>query len=410
MIAAIGHLAMLAEDGLDPYWWLELVFGDVLWGILKVLFLVGVQITLAFGVIYLLYFLMTLPMRRNERARLFLDLLELGLKEGVAPEKAIVDAASSRDRVLGVRFQLLAAYLESGMKFTEALAKVPRLLPAQLVAMLKTGERIGDIAKVLPACHKLLEDGISQVRGAQNYSLILLFAITPFTVSIPLTLHILVVPRFVQIFGELGGGQSLPAFTQFVVGNGRVIAEVQLAVIAFVWLLMFAYVGGPRLLEWIRRLIPAVPDGLLFRFPWRRKRLQRDFSSMLSVLLDAEVPEAEAVTLAADATDNGVIRRRAMKVCALLNSGVKLPEAIRAVDDCPELGWRISNALHGSGGFRRALTGWHESLDAKAFQQEQAVAQITTSALVLFNGFVVAVILIGLFLALIDLLEKATLW
>ena len=34
------------------------------------------------GVIYVLYFLLTLPLRRNERARLFLDLLELGLKEG----------------------------------------------------------------------------------------------------------------------------------------------------------------------------------------------------------------------------------------------------------------------------------------------------------------------------------------
>lgn len=28
------------------------------------------------GVIYVLYFLLTLPLRRNERARLFLDLLE----------------------------------------------------------------------------------------------------------------------------------------------------------------------------------------------------------------------------------------------------------------------------------------------------------------------------------------------
>lgn len=32
--------------------------------------------------LYLLYFLLTLPMRRTERARVFLDLLELGVKEG----------------------------------------------------------------------------------------------------------------------------------------------------------------------------------------------------------------------------------------------------------------------------------------------------------------------------------------
>ena len=49
------------------------------------------------GISYFIYFLLTLPMRRNERARLFLDLLELGLKDGRTPEAAIVDAAASRD-------------------------------------------------------------------------------------------------------------------------------------------------------------------------------------------------------------------------------------------------------------------------------------------------------------------------
>ena len=41
-----------------------------------------------------------------------------------------------------------------------------------------------------------------------------------------------------------------------------------------------------------------MPDRLLFLLAWRRKRLQRDFSTILAVLLDSEVPESEAVTLA----------------------------------------------------------------------------------------------------------------
>src|SRR6266852_4948102 len=86
------------------------------------------------GVVYLIYFLLTLPMRRNERARLFLDLLERGLKQGRTPERAIAEAAASRDRILGKRFQLLAAYLEDGMHLGEALDQVPRLLPPQLRA------------------------------------------------------------------------------------------------------------------------------------------------------------------------------------------------------------------------------------------------------------------------------------
>jgi type II secretory pathway component PulF len=80
------------------------------------------------------------------------------------------------------------------------------------------------------------------------------------------------------------------------------------------------------------------------------------------------------------------------------------------LDDSGELQWRLSNALRGTGGFARALTGWHEALDAKAFQLEQTAAQVTTALLVLLNGFIVACILIGMFLPLIQLLNRATLW
>jgi type II secretory pathway component PulF len=383
---------------------------EVAASVLLLFLFTALELIPACGVLYLFYFLLTLPMRRNERARLFLDLLELGLKEGRAPEKAIIDASSSRDPAPGARFHLLAAHLETGMKFSDALVKVPRLLPPQIIAMLKAGERIGDVAKVLPACRKLLGDGVSQVRGALNYLLILVFVITPFTIFVPIALAVFVIPKFKEVFAGLGGGMRLPFFSEFVLGNGKTIVLFQLGFIALIWLLMLAYVGGPRVGEWLRRVLPGVPDRILFWFPWRRKRLQRDFSAMLSVLLDAEVPEAEAVALAAESTANGVIRRRAAKVCELLNQGVKLSEAIRAVDDCGELRWRISNALQRGGGFMRALAGWHESLDAKAFQLEQTAAQITTSALVIFNGLIVAGVVIGIFLALISLINGAALW
>src|SRR5438552_5048003 len=93
----------------------------------------------SFGAIYLIYFLLTLPMRRNERARLFLDLLELGLKEGRTPEAAVRDASASHDSSLGIRFHLLAACLETGASLSEALEEVPRLVPPQIKAMLQTG-------------------------------------------------------------------------------------------------------------------------------------------------------------------------------------------------------------------------------------------------------------------------------
>jgi len=370
----------------------------LLWGVLYVP-LVG-------GVLYAFYYLLTLPMRRNERARLFLDLLELGLKDGRTPEVTVQQTSASRDTTMGMRFHLLAAHLERGLRFGDALEKVPRLLPPQIRVMLKAGERIGDLAKVLPACRQLLKDGVSQVRGALNYLLILAFCITPFTILVPVMIRINVLPKFKEVFAGMTDG---PRFV-FGLSESGFLFALQTAFMLLIWMVILAYVGGPRLHGWLRRRLPNLTDGLLCRLPWRRKRLQRDFSAMLAVLLDASVPEAEAVTLAAETTSNSAFIRRAAKTHNLLNQGVKLPDALRAMDDTGELQWRLANALHGRGGFLRALTGWHEALDAKAFQLEQTAAQTATTALVLLNGLIVAAVVIAVFLLLIQLLNQATLW
>jgi type II secretory pathway component PulF len=351
-----------------------------------------------------------LPLRRNERARIFLDLLELGLREGRTPEASISAAAASRDRSLGVRFQLLAAHLAQGLPLSQALAQVPRLLPPQVTAMLKTGERIGDLRKVLPACRLLLRDSVSSVRGALNYLILLAFAVTPAMIVVPIVIRVAVLPKFMDVFAAMLDNAQLPAFTRLVFNGNGISTAIQLGIAVIIWLAMLAYVGGPRLHAWLHRAFPGTQDWMLARLPWRRKRLQRDFSAMLAVLLDAEVPEPEAVKLAAQSTANLAVVRRGEKVCALLKDGVKLPEAIRALDNSRELHWRLSNALGRGAGFVRALTGWQEALDAKAFQLEQAAAQTTTAVLVLLNGLIVASFMIAVFLVLVSLINGAVLW
>jgi type II secretory pathway component PulF len=365
-------------------------------------------------VAYVFYFLLTLPLRRNERARLFLDLLELGIKEGRTPEAAITGAAASQDRSLGARFHLLAAHLESGYRLGEALDLVPTLLPPQIRAMLATGERIGDVAKVLPACRQFLKDGGPQVRGAMNYLVLLAVAITPVSVLMPIYLRVYVIPKMVEVFQGMTDGVELPAFTRLVFSQSYLLIALQAAVLCLLWLAMLSYVLGPRRRDWLCTFLPSLSCRLSrrssYRFPWHRKRIQRDFSTMLAALLDAGVAEPDAVGLAADATADPAFARRAARVRALLDQGVKLPKALAALGDTGELQWRVANALRRRSGFLAALAGWHEALDAKAFQLEQSAAQLTTTALVLFNGVIVSSIVIAVFLVIIDLINTAVLW
>ena len=113
--------------------------------------------------------------------------------------------------------------------------------------------------------------------------------------------------------------------------------------------------------------------------------------------------------MAGDCTANEICRRRSLRVIAAIEKGIKLDEAVRAFDDSGEFHWRLTNATHARGGFLKALRGWHEALDAKAFQQEEATAHVVTSGLVILNALLVALIATAMFGILLAMLNGALL-
>ena len=353
----------------------------------------------------LLHFLLSLPMHRRDRALFFLDLLETVLQRGQPVEQAILAAAENHDRAIGVHFYMVAAHIEGGDRLGEALEKVPGFLPPQITAILRTGEKLGDLKKVLPACREVLRVAPDTVRSTAHYMVAILLIFAPVACCMITLLSVFVVPRFKEV--AAGYGFSMWSFSQFVFALNDAHILVGFEALVFLALMSVAaiYIGGPGLVRWFQfRSVPVV-DWITWRIPWKQKKLQRTFSAMLAVLLDGGVPEAMAVRLAGDSTANEICRRRARRVIAALEKGVKLDEAVRAFDDSGEFHWRLTNATHAHGGFLNALRGWHEALDAKAFQQEEVATHALTSGLVLLNGLVVALIAIGMFGMLIMLLR-----
>ncbi len=362
----------------------------------------------ACAVIYFCYYVVSLPIRRQKRASLVLDLIETGLKDGRSAEDAVVRAARSRDRMLGLRFHLLAAHLEKGLRLDQALEKVPGLLPPRATAILKVGAQLGDLRRVMPACRRTLQDGASQVQGALNFLLVPGFVVIPIMPVITWFLLIYIMPRFQEIYKDMAPGRVLPGW--WIADWLFTFQLIYVAVFLLFSALIICYVGGPNLTRGPTRWIQALADRLALWLPWRRKRLQRDFGAMLASLLDAGVPEARALRLAAQSIANGLFMARAEQAASQLGEGMTLTQAVGALDAAGEFRWRLDNARHGSGGFLNALAGWLEALEAKAFQQEQTAAQIVTTGAVLINGVLVGLFVIGMFLALINLVEEGVLW
>jgi type II secretory pathway component PulF len=188
------------------------------------------------------------------------------------------------------------------------------------------------------------------------------------------------------------------------------LIALQLALLAGLWLGALLYCGGPKLTGWLARMLPFSWDRLAASVPWHRHRMQRDFSTILAVGLDAGLPESRAVMLAGEGTANEVFRARAVAAVQDLQRGLKLPEALARMDESGGFRWRLANAAFGRGGFLPALAGWQEALDARAFQEEQTAAQLATTGLVLLNGLLVALIAVGVFGMLIKILWAGILW
>ncbi len=351
------------------------------------------------------HYLYSLPMHRRERALFFLDIIETALNCGQTPEHAVISAAETRDRIMGVHFFIVATHIEDGARLSEALEKTPDFLMPQVANILRAGERLGDLKSVLPACRETLRNASDPVRTAMHYLVTLLLVFSPLAVLVMMYLAVFVIPRFKDV--ALGMHVELWPISQFVFDFMPEFVALEIALFLLLEIAAAFYTGGPRVVRWFQFHGLPVVDWLAWRVPWKQKRLQRTFSAMLAVLLDGGVPEAEAVRLAGESTANEICRRRARRVIAALQSGTKLDDAVRTFDDTGEFHWRLTNAIHARGGFLDALRGWHEALDAKAFQQEEATAHVVTSGLVILNGCVVALIATAMFGILIAILRGA---
>ncbi len=356
-----------------------------------------------------LHFLLSLPMRRRDRALFFLDLLETVVNRGQSVEQAILSAAENHDRAIGVRFFMVAAHIEDGARLGEALEKEPRFLPPQVNAMLRAGEKLGDLKKVLPACREVLRVAPDTVRTTMHYMVAILLIFAPVAIWLISMLTIFVIPKFKEVAACAGVELWPITILTLALNDSHILIGFETLLFLALVAVAAIYIGGPGFVRWFQfRSVPLV-DWIAWCIPWKQKKLLRAFSAMLAVLLDGGVPEAEAVRLAGESTANEICRGRARRVIAALESGAKLEEAVRTFDDTGEFHWRLTNAIHVRGGFLAALRGWHEALDAKAFQQEEAATHTITSGLVILNGLVVALIAIGMFGILIAILNHSLL-
>lgn len=356
----------------------------------------------------LVFFIVTLPARRREKLRLLLNLVLTGLRDGRSPEQTLVAVATLRDRSVGARFHLLAARVEAGEPFVQAIGQVPGLVTTQIVGFLRAGAATGRFQEALAAALGSLGRDLGKTATLTQYGFALLLLVLPFgAVMIPL-LRTMIWPRFEELLASME--VPAPALSGFLLDHGGWIFLGYFSLVLFLAFFFVFLVAAPWAFSGRAGLIGLALDRLACALPWQKKRLQRDFSIALALLLEAGMPEPQALRMAADATGNRVFRSRAERGAQQLAQGLPLGKALAAFDPEGQLAWRLVNALSQRKGFLPALRGWHETLEGQAFRLEESAAQVVTTLLLIANGTLVGTVMVSVFMMLLAVLNEGVSW
>jgi type II secretory pathway component PulF len=359
-------------------------------------------------VLTVLFFLVTVPLRRREHAALLLDLILAGLRDGKTPEQTIVAVSRTRDKLVGPRFHLLAAYIEEGHRLIPALAEIPGYLPSNIIGLLRTGAETNQMQRAAQLAKAALGRALSRTSSALQYAYVLLLLALPFAATVLILWRVFVWPKMQLIVEDMD--TTMPPFTRFITENSGWLIFAYMSLAVGVLVLFMGAVSGPRSTGDSRSRWRFLRDRFSYAMPWTNKLLKRDFSLMLAFLLDAELPESKALEQAGDSVGNLFVRSKARRAAKKLSSGIPLTQAISGFDEEGQLQWRVATAAQSGIGFVPALRGWHQTLEGEAFRQEETAAHLSTTALLILNGAAVACVVIAIFAVFVAVVNEAVLW
>ena len=190
--------------------------------------------------------------------------------------------------------------IKKGKTLSESFSEYPKVFPPLFIAMVRSGEESGGLAKALNEIASHLEQSYNlarKVRGALIYPAIVVAAI----IVIGILMLIYVVPTLTSTFKELN--VELPASTKFIIFISDLLANYTisfLSVLGFIGLLLFLFLKtkiGKRIFDFSILRLPVLGNLA------KEVNVART-SRTLSSLIVAGVPITGALSIVKDVLQN----------------------------------------------------------------------------------------------------------
>ena len=214
-----------------------------------------------------------------------------------------------------------------------------------------------------------------------------------------------VVPQFQSLYSQLGNGR-LPAITLFVLGIGEVAKHWLWAILAGLGLAIFLIwrwsktEAGSVAIDRVRLALPLAGN------IWLKYQVAI-FSRTMSTLLSGGLPLVQALETAGSSLESKLLSNAILDSVQKVREGRPLSRSLEETGVFPELAFEMVEVGESTGALPTMLTSVAEFLEEDVQTALSAALSLIEPVILIVMGFVVATVLIALYLPIFSLGAQA---
>jgi len=285
--------------------------------------------------------------------------------------------------------------IESGLSFSEALGKHPKIFSPLYVAMVRAGEAGGVLEQSLERVAEQLEKDDSlrrQVKSAMAYPTVVL----SFALCVLLGLIAFIVPVFVGVFKDFGG--ELPMITKLTVNMSKFVTGQW-------YILIAATVGGVVGFKKWRKSSWGRPqwDRLRLRIPWKigqtvQKIALARWSRTFSALYSAGVPIMQAIEVTGQTAGNAVVEEAMEAVIESVKSGGSIAAPLKEAPVFPAMVAQMIAVGEETGNLDTMMSKVADFYEDEVSAAIKALTSILEPVMIVFVGGIVGFIVVAMYM------------
>jgi len=299
----------------------------------------------------------------------------------------------------------ILARIERGGAFSEGMAEFPRVfnkLTHSLVMAGETGGNIGDAFQRVAEYFTNRDKLARKVKKATAYPAF----VVGFIIFIVIMIMTLVIPRFRDIFAQIGAGE-LPAFTKRFMASYDFIVANSYYVIGSILLVIIVTVLSYRRIPTMHYMFSA----LALRLPLFGKLFKQafiaSFCRTMSNLLRGGVPVLDVFDILCDMTPNDVMRGALERTRAEIVSGASIHLSMAGTQFFPNMVIKMVRAGEESGSLWRLLDRTADYYEEKVDALISAMTSLLEPLLIIIVGVIVLAVVVALYLPIFSLSDIA---